>query len=324
MFERMNRAALFLAVAAACLAAVAPEDQILWKDPGDVQHLDLAAGPGGKAGKPSPPFTFIKEDMSGTHPRVQVRDAHGRTWSVKFGNEVHSEPFASRIAWATGYFVEPMYYVARGTIRGVHGLKRAASSIEKNGTFREARFQFRDPAYKFMEENNWSWSYNPFHGTRELNGLKIIIALTSNWDNKDARDEDGGPNTGILERKNGEHPRYIYIFSDWGGSMGNWGNVIRRSNWSCADFASDTPEFVSLESGSKIHWGYHGKHTDFLNDVTINDVEWIYRYLGRIQDSQIQSALIESGATPTETDCFSGTLRRRIKMLRQLITSSHP
>ena len=33
----------------------------IWRDPGEVEPLDLAGGPGGRDGAPVPPFTFLKE-----------------------------------------------------------------------------------------------------------------------------------------------------------------------------------------------------------------------------------------------------------------------
>jgi|SRR5688572_368692 hypothetical protein len=77
----------------------------------------------------------------------------------------------------------------------------------------------------FLKNNNWAWHYNPFVGTRELNGLKVIMMLTSNWDNKDARDQDRGPNTGSLEYRLKDRIELRYLISDWGGSMGSWGNL---------------------------------------------------------------------------------------------------
>jgi hypothetical protein len=304
--------------------AAVPGGEVLWHDPGPVEKLDFASGPGGNHMRPRPPFYFIEEDLSGSYPKVKVHDARGRVWSVKFGREVRAEPFASRIAWAAGYFVEPIYFVPRGIIRGVHGLKRAAKSIGIEGEFRDARFQLRDPAIKFMDDANWSWTYNPFFGTRELNGLKVVIILTSNWDNKDARDVDEGINTAIFERRR-SGPRYLYAFTDWGGSMGHWGNYFRRTVWNCEHFTEDSQDFIKGVKSGRIEWGYHGRHSgEFLRDIRVDDVAWIMRYIGRIQDSQLRSGLIASGATPAETDCFVGALRRRIETLRMVATSSRP
>jgi hypothetical protein len=82
--------------------SVAPQRPTVWRDPG--------AGPGGKKHAPKPPFTFVEEDTSGTNPKVKVTDAAGQRWGVKWGSEIHSEVFASRLVWAAGYDVEAAYY----------------------------------------------------------------------------------------------------------------------------------------------------------------------------------------------------------------------
>src|SRR5262245_52807840 len=100
---------LFVAVAALAQEADQPRvsrwrEPLLWTDPGAVENLDFAAGPGGRAGAPSPPFSFVEEISGGTHPKVKVRDRRGRTWAVKWGREVRPEIVAGRIVWACGYF----------------------------------------------------------------------------------------------------------------------------------------------------------------------------------------------------------------------------
>ena len=47
----------------------------IWADPGPVEKLDLASGPGGRARAPKPPFTFVKEQKTGTSPKVELTDA---------------------------------------------------------------------------------------------------------------------------------------------------------------------------------------------------------------------------------------------------------
>src|SRR5437660_1837159 len=117
-------------------------ENVLWTDPGDVASLDFARGIGGEQLQPQPPFVFIKEDMGGSNPKVLVKDANDRTWSVKWSKEAHSDVFASRLAWACGFVAQPMYYVAKGQIRGIdNALKRAASEIHGDGYFTAGRFQ---------------------------------------------------------------------------------------------------------------------------------------------------------------------------------------
>src|SRR5882724_12828084 len=89
--------------------SVAPQRPAIWRDPGAVESLDFVNGPGGKKHAPKPPFTFVEEDSSGTNAKVTVTDAAGQKWGVKWGSEIHSEVFASRLVWATGYDVEAAY-----------------------------------------------------------------------------------------------------------------------------------------------------------------------------------------------------------------------
>src|SRR5918993_5262364 len=100
---------------------------VIWRDPGPAESLDLAAGPGGHEGAPAAPFQFVEEHGSGTFPCVSVRDARGRVWRVKWGHEVHTETFAARLAWAAGYFVEINYFVPSGHIASATTLQRASS-----------------------------------------------------------------------------------------------------------------------------------------------------------------------------------------------------
>src|SRR6187402_432957 len=135
----------------------------LWRDPGDVGHLDLAAGPGGVEQIPAPPFQFIEEHTSGTQPCVSVRDGNGRRWRVKWGHEVPCETFAVRLAWACGYFAEITHRVPAGKILGAGPLSRAAHCVGEGGAFEDARFELDDPdVLKLFEAHSWSWTSNPF------------------------------------------------------------------------------------------------------------------------------------------------------------------
>ena len=93
----------------------------IWRDPGPVSALDLAAGPGGTDGAPAPPFQFSKNTPPARNPCVSVRDARGTVWRVKWGAEVHTETFGTRLAWAAGYFAETDPLPRRGAHRRRHG-----------------------------------------------------------------------------------------------------------------------------------------------------------------------------------------------------------
>lgn len=292
---------------------------VIWRDPGAVERLDLAAGPGGPAGAPAAPFTFVEEHLTGSQPCVSVTDARGRRWRVKWGDEVRSENFAVRLVWACGYFAETTYFVARGTITGAPALQRASSCIDEDCTFRDARFELEDPAdRKFFEEHSWAWNDNPFVGTPQLNGLKILVMLLSDWDAKDRRDVARGSNTAIFERRTGRWRREArYLITDWGGSMGRWGsNLVTRGRWDPDGFEAQTPQFVTGVEEGIVRFGYAGQRTaDVAEGISAGDVRWLCRHLGRLTDAQLMTALAASGANDEEAQRFTRALRARIEQL---------
>lgn len=291
--------------------------QLLWRDPGPVERLDLAGGAGGVARAPKPPFRFVREDAAGSSPKVRVTDRAGAEWSVKWGPEVKAEIFASRVAWATGYYVEPVYYVPKGRIAGIRDLGRADKFIDKRGYFHDARFEWIDPSNKYLQTSGWTWEKNPFRGTQQLNGLKIVLMLTSNWDNRDARDPSS--NTAILQEGSGNERRSVYLATDWGGSMGKWGNLFTREKWDCDGYAERSPNFIKAVEDGEVKFGFTGQHdNDFKEGIALRDVRWTMQYLGRLSEAQIRSALRASGASSHEERCFTRAVRLRLKQLRQV------
>ena len=308
---------------------------VIWRYPGDIRALDLAAGPGEP---PEPPFQFIEEHSTGSQPTVSVRDGKGKQWRVKWGAEVHTETFATRLAWALGYFAEPTYFIAEGEIRGAHDLSRAKACIDEQHRFVEARFELtgEPDVVKHFDAHGWAWHDNPFVGTRELNGLKILMMLVSNWDNKDVRDVARGSNTAIFEypldpiassRKSrsrsgsstgGREARYLII--DWGAALGAWGNnVVQRGRWDAEAYAAQNELFVTGVDNGLVTWGYQGQRTtDVTYDIRVEDVRWFYKLAGALSDEQLRAALRASGATAEEVEQFTAALRGRIEKLRQV------
>jgi hypothetical protein len=286
---------------------------VIWHDPGPVDQLDFQYGIGGAKLAPAPPFSFDKEDMSGTSPKVQVKDSNGHTWVIKFGHEAKPDTFATRMAWAVGYWVEPNYFIAGGVISGVGHLGRAHEFVDEKGNFHNGRFQIRSDDPKYLNDISWNWDQNPFVGSPQLNGLKIMMMLVSNWDDKDFRDAaTRGGNTAIYQQGD----RYMFFIDDWGASFGNWGKVLTRSKWNCLDYFRESHDFVK-GLGTGIEWGYTGQHTDLMKDgVRPSDVKWLMQYLGQITVDQMRTGLQTSGASPEEIhNCLEG-LRLRIGQLR--------
>lgn len=294
----------------------------IWTDPGDVGRLSLAFGAGGAEGAPAPPFHFIEEHAAGSQPCVSVRDGRGRRWRVKWGHEARVEAFATRFAWACGYFAEVTHFVPSGTIAGAAALGRARACIDPSGSFSDGRFELDDPQVrKFFDEHSWAWDDNPFLGSRELSGLKIVVMLLSNWDVKDRRDVARGSNTAIYEARIGRWPRHHheaqYLLADWGGAMGKWGtSVVTRDRWDPAGFEAQTPQFVTGTDNGCVRFGYTGQRTaDIAGDIPIDHVRWFRRVAGQLTEEQLAEGLRASAATDDEAVRFARALVERIRQL---------
>ena len=255
---------------------------------------------------------------------MSVRDARGRVWRVKWGAEVHTEAFATRLAWAAGYFVETTYFLPTGQIEGATNLQRAKQCLDAEGRFQDARFELDEQGVvKHFDEHGWAWNDNPFVGTRELNGLKIVMMLLSNWDNKDVRDVARGSNTAIFEYTIDRAREARYLIIDWGAALGSWGsNVLSRGRWNAEAFASQNDEFVLGTNGDSVSWGYKGQRTaDAVEGITKEDVRWLYQYIGPLTDAQLSAALRASGGNETEIADFTKALRGRLDRLREVASS---
>jgi hypothetical protein len=306
-----------LAIVLPCTAA--DSKSVLWQEPSKITVADWIWGPGGQARAPQGPFTFLEEDFNGTNPKLKVRDAKGDQWIMKFGGENHSEVFAARFLFAMGYAAQPSYFVRSGVITGVHGLKRAKPFVGKQGEFNYARFKLhQSKRVTRVEGLDWSWTNNPFLGTRELSGLKILMMLLSNWDAKDSRDGKGS-NTVVYSRPGPGGDRLLYAFDDWGATLGKWGGFFSRDKWNSDGFSQQTRAFVSSVDGKTIRWGYHGKHgRDVTSGIQIEDVGWLLTNLSAVSDEELRAGLQASGATSREIDTYARSIRGRIAQLQRL------
>jgi hypothetical protein len=276
--------------------------------------LDWVSGPGGAEAAPQPPFRFLKESREGTNPKIDVVDATGRTWVVKFGEEIHSETFAARFLNAVGYHAVPTFYVPNGVVAEVSGLKRARPFIKKDGSFRKARFKLAQ-----HHKHPWSWAQNPCIGTRELGGLKIMVMLLSNWDTKDSRDGVGTNNAFFDDAKADSVEPTTYAVTDWGASLGKSGGFFERDRWNWRGYRQQTARFVRVDNDGSIDWGFRGKHgQDITANITVEDVRWLLPYLTRITDEELAAGLTASGASAPAVTQFTWAIRQRVKQLERV------
>lgn len=287
---------------------------------GDVDSY-FRYGPGGAAHLPEPPFTFVEELLTGSHPSVAVRDRKNRLWRVKWGAEAKPEAFCVRFAAACGYFAEITHYVASGQIDGVTTLTRARDMIAADGTFSDARFELEDRSVRMLfDEHSWAWNDNPFVGTRQLDGLKIVVMLLSNWDSKDRRDVSRGSNTAIFEFPSSRvSTEARYLITDWGGAMGKWGTtVVSRGRWDPEGFEAQTPSFVAGVHDGVVDFGYLGQRSEIARAIPVSHVHWFYRRARHLTEPALHKGLLASGATAEEATRFARALMARIEALRRV------
>jgi hypothetical protein len=311
-----------------------PSKAVLWQDPGQVETRDLRYGPGGRDLAPKAPFTFVKEDLSARSPKVRVSDANGRSWVIKFAEEAVPDVFASRLAWAVGYYAEPNYYLEGETLNGAHGLGRADKYVDRQGRAKGGRFQLRTNDPQYMAGYSWGWEKNPFSGTAQMNGLKVLMMLVSNWDDKDIRDDQGGVTQSIhnvtLWMRQGTNNaimrdggQYMFFIDDWGASLGRWGGgAAARSKRDCDGFLDDSEHFVrGVRNDGQVEFGFKALHTKNLAEgIRVSDVAWLMQYLGKVTDAQLRAGLAASGATPDMASCYTRALRMRISQLEKVAT----
>jgi hypothetical protein len=291
----------------------------IWREPTASDLADLRFGPGGEPMQPAPPYHFVREHFEGSRPCVAVRDRYDRLWRVKWGNEAKPETFAVRFAWALGYFSEVTHLIAEGRILGASNLHRASALIEQDGSFHDARFELEDESVRaFFDEYSWAWNDNPFLGTPELSGLKMVNMLLSNWDTKDRRDVSRGSNTAIFEYRLSRSRREArYLISDWGGAMGRWGtNVVSRGRWDVAGYEAQTPDFVTGVADGFVQFSYQGQRTaEIARGITVADAAWFYAWAARLTEGALCSGLIASGASEEEAGRFARALLDRIRQI---------
>ena len=283
----------------------------LWQDPGDVSKLNLFWGIGSEETAPKPPFTFDKEDTTGTNPKIKVIDANGAKWNVKFDEEVHAEVASSRLVWATGYMVEESYFIPSGKVSGVSGLGRAKKFVGSDGSFTNAMFEKR-PDTIARRNVRWAWESNPFTGTKEFSGLIIMIAMLNNWDAK----TDNNNVLGMYD-DDGKTVKDWYILSDWGASFGDGRSTFHQSKWQLRNF--NKLGFIEEVSNGSLKFHYSGKLARTVRLVPVDHAKWFASIVGQLSDEQLRDAFRAAGATDEEVNGFAARLRQKINELKAAV-----
>ena len=273
---------------------------VLWQRPTDISSRDLFLGPGGTAMRPDlRRIEFIKEEKGGYSKKYRVRDGSGREWVAKIGKEAQSETSAVRLLWGLGYVTEVNYLVPRVTIPG-------------KGTFTNVRFEARPDNWK--RGNEWKWKKNPFVGTPEFQGLKIMMALINNWDLKDS-------NNVIIQLRGDRSNQLRYVISDLGATFGHASTIpifwrITRSRNNPVNFAKS--DFLEKVKGNRVVLHFGGKNRGILNDIDVEDAQWLGSWLAQLSDAQLRDAFRAANYRPDQINLLARTVRARATELLSL------
>ena len=278
---------------------------VFWRDPGDISARDLMAGPGGDGTRPDiSRLTFIEEEQGGYSVKYRVRDGAGRVWVAKVGKEAQPETAATRLVWAAGYPAEVNYLVPCVRIEGAPAPRKEVDRCEGGG-FANVRFEARPENVKRLTE--WKWGQNPFHGSREMNGFVVLMALLNNWDLKDSN------NKIVYHPEPGE---LHYLVSDLGATFGKTGNFITHNRNEPDDYAKS--KFVKKVEGGRVEFAYAGKNTGLLENIPVKDARWIGSLLAQLTDRQLRDAFLAANYDAETANQLADSVRSKINELTAL------
>lgn len=299
-------------------AAPKLQHPLLWRDPGPIGQLDLFHGPGGKDGLPEPPFTFENEDRSAKAPRFSAHDGTGRHWNVEVGRDARPEVAASRLLWAAGYLTDDDYVVWKSIVSGVP--LRSGKRYLKGGYLHDARFARKVDGQSKI--GIWQWKRNAFTGTREMNGLRVMMALLNCWDLKDEnnpiiKDSQSGSEqfrlSGLAASFGKTGPRLFRgKTQDSAKDYARSGFISKRTD-TYVDFATPSRSFNPLALFSRKRgamWIGQG--------IPRNDAKWMGTLLAQLSHKQIEDAFWAAGYSVNEVNQFAGVVRGRIRALGDL------
>ena len=272
----------------------------------NIAERDLFAGPGGEEMRPDlSQITFLKEEKNGHNKKYRIKDGKGKIWVAKLGREAQPETAAVRLMWGLGYKTEINYLVPTLTIPG-------------KGTFKNVRLEARPDNIDRLDE--WQWKDNPFIGTKEFQGLKMMMVFFNNWDIVDVQNK-------ILQVDGANGKELHYIISDLGATFGKLGSnnlpvvyrIGRKTNNPTKYLDSS---FIDDVKDGKVDLAYKGKNRDLFNDVTIDEARWLADLLNQLSDKQIEDAFRAASYSPEDVKTLVLAIKTRIADLNQATKQS--
>lgn len=271
--------------------APVPPDAILWQQV-DIKSRDTLRGPTSEGITPAlEKVKFLGRQHGGNNLKYRVEDANGREWVVKIADESQAEVAANRLLWAIGYRTEIDLIVPRINIEGI-------------GSYKNARFEVRTKEIKRGER--WGWENNPFAGTKEFDGLRLMMAFVNNWDLKD-------DNNAIIT----EGGKTYLIISDMGSSFGRLAKTNESRSGRSVNKAEHYAEanFIKGVSGGIVELDYRGGGADHLKGISVENARWLAELLMQLSDKQISDAFRAANYSNDDVNIYTQAVKARIAAL---------
>jgi len=249
------------------------------------------------------PLTFVKEDDAGTSPKFEVKDADGTKWKAKLGPEAQPETVATRLMWAVGFITNENYFMSDTKVADLPHLKRGQEFVVGDEV-KASGYRGKPKARKWVT----GVGAVILQGTREFNGLRVMMALLSNWDLKD-------DNNVILEdRKNPGH--VLYEVSDLGASFGRSGKSYSDRMTKHNFAAYRRSKFISKRTRNHVDFAFP-THPPFIYAFNLPFFlgkmrnHWIGKHIPREDAKWMGSELPNSPTNRFRTPSARQVIRRK-------------
>jgi hypothetical protein len=161
--------------------------------------------------------------------------------------------------------------------------------------------------------DGWKWDHNPFVGSREFQGMKVMMALLNNWDIKDTNNK-----VAVVRNDKIADNELQYFVSDLGASFGKVSHIPRvlyfkpdRNN----PKAYVKTRLIDKVKDDRVDLHYKLKRKDLFKNITVADAQWINGWLSRLSDRQIEDAFRSANYSPEEVRMMTRGVRARIREL---------
>ena len=206
---------------------------------------------------------------------MTVKDSKGREWSVKqpfpgnLDSEAPVEVVVSRLLSAIGYHQPPVYHLPAFTLKDDFG-----RHVEVGGRFRLKTEQLK-------EVGIWDWASNPFVGTKEYQGLIVLLTMFNSTDLKNS-------NNSLYEHRDGDLVEQWYRDARRRLGVRRHESLAPRKNH--IESFEQMPFILGVNNGF-VDFAYKGWYKNLLEQrITPEEVAWACNLLGGLSDQQMQDA----------------------------------